>query len=103
MTYLQQLKVVHTVVYWDHHQLWKDILDGLLEAFGHRLETQETEERLVEDIRDRFEPTILRLRAYSTYHTHHLYSVEPAGVALKFSNLIVIHKKRRTCSIALSR
>lgn len=30
--HLQQLKVVQTVVNWDHHQLGEDILDGFFEA-----------------------------------------------------------------------
>ena len=37
--YLQQFKVVHTVVDWDHHELGKNVLDGLLEAFCNRLHT----------------------------------------------------------------
>lgn len=39
-TYLQELKVVHTVVHWGLHQLGEDILDKLFKALCNQLETE---------------------------------------------------------------
>lgn len=42
MFYLQQLKVVQTVVNRDHHQLGEDILDRFLEALCYGLQNTQT-------------------------------------------------------------